>query len=100
MRNIDNIPFSEKRYAIEHARRLVKNFGVDPDGYDYWFLVRKFAGWELTLDYTDRYRLANVRDPQAVKVYMETRDKGCCGSADDLVNLGDNLWLIGCNYGH
>lgn len=48
----------------------------------------------------DNERVADVENPYAVKNYFEHRRDGCCGSFDEAVQIAEEIFLIGCNYGH
>ena len=49
----------------------------------------------------DNFRFAFLNDAQAVKVYFESLDDGCCGFYDVIVVFNDGrLAIVGCNHGH
>lgn len=48
----------------------------------------------------DGFRFAYQDDPEAVYLYEEIRDNGCCGFFDEDIIVSGKLAQIGCNYGH
>jgi hypothetical protein len=48
----------------------------------------------------DNLRFALIADTEAMERYEEYRAQGCCGSFDEMVMIGRNPAMIGCNYGH
>lgn len=52
------------------------------------------------LDYVDNLRFAYVGNEIQEYYYEEAQRKGCCGSFDIVVFVGDNEFRMGCNYGH
>lgn len=49
---------------------------------------------------SDNYRFANVENYDEVQAYEYKQECGCCGSFDTVVMIGDEITMIGCNYGH
>jgi len=80
----------------------------------YWWLVNQYGediGVELSQAVysrlnqheaynVDNWRTAKIGDVQATFEYNEARAKGCCGSADFIVNIDGVGYKIGFNYGH
>lgn len=48
----------------------------------------------------DNLRFAYQDDPEALYLYEELRDEGCCGSFDEDIIVDGKPAQIGCNYGH
>lgn len=48
----------------------------------------------------DNYRFANVENSDEVEAYERLQERGCCGSYDTVVMIGEDITMIGCNYGH
>jgi hypothetical protein len=48
----------------------------------------------------DNQRVALVNDPIAMDKYEYKAEHGCCGSVDYEVIINNELYIIGCNYGH
>lgn len=51
-------------------------------------------------NYVNNYRFANVEIYEEVEAYERQQECGCCGSFDTVVMIGDEITMIGCNYGH
>lgn len=68
-----------------------------------WFHDKRTAiDWLLSkeLEYMDNLRYAKLSDAAGYSLYMKQKDSGCCGSIDQLIIVGQELAMIGCNYGH
>ncbi len=48
----------------------------------------------------DNFRFAYQNDSEALYLYEELRDEGCCGFFDEEITVSGKLAQIGCNYGH
>jgi hypothetical protein len=57
---------------------------------------------ELTadLDCVDNLRFAYVGNEIQEHKYRQAEHNGCCGRLDVSVMVGENEFLMGCNYGH
>ncbi len=56
---------------------------------------------DYTSDNADNFRAARTTDAQAVMIYNEKKDRGCCGSMDTEVKHPDGtVYMLGFNYGH
>ncbi len=49
----------------------------------------------------NNFRVANLKNHEQMKEYVEQIERGCCGSIDELLQGDSGRWyLLGCNYGH
>lgn len=52
------------------------------------------------LDCTNNVRFAALDSRKDMRRYNDAKEKGCCGSHDEVVTIYGRHFTIGCNYGH
>lgn len=50
----------------------------NPDNFDYWYD-------SIDIEYGS---------------YLNVKDNGCCGFMDEKIFIGNQMYIIGCNFGH
>lgn len=48
----------------------------------------------------DNTRFSYLDDPVAMERYWRKENRGCCGSSDFLIKVGEKPAIVGCNFGH
>lgn len=62
---------------------------------------RWFAGKSNdAYDCMDNYRVAREGNAAEEDAYDAARDRGCCGSCDEILDTEDGRVKVGFNYGH
>jgi len=51
-------------------------------------------------DYADNFRVYKDNDYEGMMKYEERFENGCCGFFDMEIEIDNEKWHIGCNYGH
>lgn len=51
-------------------------------------------------EFNDNYRIARKSNKKEMDVYNSILKKGCCGFIDVTTRYNNEVWCIGCNYGH
>lgn len=92
-------PLSHAVGAVRWAKDALKMYGLANHPCRHR-LTRHLAQMYMALEYMDNFAITKVGDEVHTKIYLESREKGCCGRYDTMLDLGDDLFLVGCNYGH
>ena len=75
----------------------------------YWYdvLPSDIVRWadchlhNLGLECMDNQRVALLKSPSQMRRFKRQRDKGCCGSYEEVLNGPDGKkYILGCNHGH
>lgn len=88
--------YSKRRKAKAEKQRLagLPRFDTETQAREY------FRDQTKDLEYVDNLRFAYVGNEMQEFYYEEAARTGCCGSMDIAVFVGENEFLMGCNYGH
>ena len=71
------------------------------DEHDIRQIVSALVDMSINLEFADTFRVADVTSLEEVTKYMNVRATGCCGFEERVVRgYENNLYLVGCNYGH
>lgn len=64
-----------------------------------WNALHYHVGKEC-LEFSDNYRVAFAGSYKERQAYQQKASEGCCGRFDIRVTIDNQIWMIGCNYGH